>query len=96
MDATKATVATPADALLQQYWATLQPLLARQFTNVEEVVGDDAAMTKGLHFVYRALPMVVRVAIKEDMFIQYCLANRSRLVGAVGTTSPDRSDNGPV
>ena len=66
---------------------TLNELLPKIKAILNEKVGpmaqdflvDDEKMRPIMCNVYQALPFVVRMAVKEDSFVDYCFRNRDRL-----------------
>ena len=61
------------------------PRVQRLFTNAVQgparvALYDDQLMHRILPVVYQELPAVIRVAVQQEEFVQFCLANRHRLL----------------
>lgn len=47
---------------------------------VKSVMQDDGKMTEASKFVYGELPLPVRLVLKEDDFVAFCLKNRDKVL----------------
>ncbi|KAB2925534.1 MAG: hypothetical protein F9K30_07705 [Dechloromonas sp.] len=47
-----------------------------------ELIGDDALMTRCLGEAYEFLPAPVRMMVKRERFVSFCLERRDRLIAA--------------
>ena len=72
-----------ARAAVEAQWPTVQRLFRDNLRHpASEALYNDAAMRRILPMVYNKLPLVVRFAVKEEEFVQFCLDNRHRLLAA--------------
>jgi hypothetical protein len=52
--------------------------------SVKTIVIDDGKMTEISQFVYGELPLPVRLVVKEDDFVRFCLDNRDKVLSEPG------------
>jgi hypothetical protein len=81
----KETIEKIAQEKIREHWPRIQKLF-------EEKVGpaalaaakNEESMRSLFETVYRRLPFRVRMVIKEETFVQFCLKNKDRLVPSGG------------
>jgi hypothetical protein len=81
-DSSKSLALEAARAALQQQWPRIRQLFqeAVQAPTIA-FLNNDPALIGALHVVYKRLPLVVRIAVKEEHFRQVCFDHRDRLFG---------------
>jgi len=68
---------------IEQYWPEVQKLIQEKVApSALAAAKDDKAMGLLLTPVYQMLPLPVRMVIKKDVFIGFCLQHRDRLIPA--------------
>lgn len=55
-------------------------VMASMGAKTKEVAGDDHKMRRVLKTVHGRLPFMVRMAVKEEPFVEFCMRNKSRFV----------------
>jgi hypothetical protein len=79
-DSSKAMALEGAMSALQPHWPRIRQLFQETLqAPTSAVLQNDAALSGILHLVYKRLPIVVRIAVKEEQFRQVCLDHRNRL-----------------
>ncbi len=68
-----------ASDLLDQHWPLVRELWQEKVdAALRETLMDDEKLATYLRIVHEALPLPIRLAIKEDTFIRVCMKNRDR------------------
>ncbi len=68
-----------ASLTLDQHWLLIRDLwLEKVDPSLRSAVMDDEKLTSYLHIIHEALPLPLRLAIKEETFVRVCLKNRDR------------------
>jgi hypothetical protein len=71
----------PVSAILDKHRATIMPMLgAKSGSITREALRNDEAVRKVAGYCYLMLPGLVRLAVKEPVFIDFVLDNRERLL----------------
>lgn len=69
------------DELLEGYLPTVQAWLREKLGCLTiEVIQNDVLMTHALVLVYQLLPSAVRMIVREERFVVFCLSHRDRLI----------------
>ena len=69
------------DELLEGYLPVVQAWLRETLGCLtREVIQNDVLMTHALVLVYQLLPSAVRVIVREERFVAFCLSHRDRLI----------------
>ena len=70
-------------ATLEQHWQVIRALwLEKVDPSIRSTVMDDEKLTACLRLVHEALPLPLRLAVKEETFIRVCLKHRDRWLPA--------------
>ena len=76
---------------LEENWPKVKELFREKVGPAAlAAVQDDRQMTPVLKMVYEALPFPIRLVVKQDAFIQFCLAHRDRLAAPDSGGNPAR------
>ena len=76
----KRVLTQEAGAAIEQHWPTVQRAFREKLQQPASVaLHDDELMRRVLPLVYETLPLVVRLVVKEEDFVRFCLQNRHRL-----------------
>lgn len=71
----------PVSAILDKHRAAITPMLGGNSGSVTRVaLHNDEAMRKVAGYCYLLLPGLVRLAVKEPVFVDFVLDNRERLL----------------
>jgi len=69
---------------IEEHWPEVQQLFHEKVGPVAlEMAADDVMMKRASKLVYDGLPLPVRLAVKEDVFIEFCLDNRDLLLASM-------------
>jgi len=69
------------EVLLEEYLPTVQAWLRENLGCLtREVIQNDVLMIHALGLMYLLLPSVVRVIVREERFVAFCLSHRDRLI----------------
>lgn len=78
----------PVSAIIDKRRAELLPMLAAGTGQAAQVahlaLNDDECVRKVASFCYPLLPGLVRLAVKEPVFVSFVLNNREKLLGPLG------------
>ena len=78
---TRDSLTTDAEAKLEEHWPKVQQLFQEKVGPAALAAAqNDEAMRSLFKLVYDALPFPVRPMVKEETFVQFCFANRNRLL----------------
>ncbi len=79
-------------ATLEQHWQVVRELWEEKVDpSIRATVMDDEKLTTYLRIVHEALPLPLRLAIKEETFIRVCLQHRDRWLPALQESSGSES-----
>jgi hypothetical protein len=79
----------PISTIIDKKRAELLPMLgggAGQAT--QAALRDDECVRKVASFCYPLLPGLVRLAVKEPMFVEFVLNNREKVLGKLSQSAP--------
>ena len=83
----KAKVGQDVERKIQDNWPRIQELFREKAgPAVLAAIHDDEKMTAVLKLVHEALPFPLRLLVKQDAFVQFCLARREHLAGKAAAT----------
>ncbi|MGX4644387.1 hypothetical protein [Massilia sp. SYSU DXS3249] len=74
-------LAAPLNAIVCRHRASLMPLLGGSETAARAALSNDEAVRKVAVFCYPLLPGIVRLAVKEHVFVGFVMNNREKLLG---------------
>lgn len=80
----KVSVATngKSDVIIADNLAKIQLLFkTKAGETLKAIASDDHKMTEISKFVYGELPLPFRLITKEDVFVDFCLKNRDKVLG---------------
>ena len=80
-------LAAPFNAIVCRHRASLMPMLGGSETAARAALANDEAVRRLAVFCYPLLPGVLRLAIKEAVFVGFVMNNRERLLLRL-TTDP--------
>jgi len=84
----KQAALTQGLATLEQHWQVVRELWEEKVDpSIRATVMDDEKLTTYLRIVHEALPLPLRLAIKEETFIRVCLQHRDRWLPALQESS---------
>ena len=70
--------------LINEHWIYIKKAFKENVGSIVlEEVKDDNTMKTLFTTIYKQLPLPVRLLIKKDIFIQYCLKHRDRFIGNI-------------
>jgi hypothetical protein len=73
---------TQADEILIRHLPKIRAFFKEKMgLAVVTTMKDDAMIAELSKIVYGLLPVMLRLAVKEERFVRFCLANRDKLVG---------------
>jgi len=76
--------------LINEHWIYIKKAFKENVGSIVlEEVKDDNTMKTLITTIYKQLPLPVRLVIKKDLFIQYCLKNRDQLIGNTQEPVPE-------
>ena len=82
-------LSAPFNAIVCRHRASLMPLLGGSEMAARAALTNDEAVRKVAVFCYPLLPGLVRLAIKEQVFVSFVMNNREKLlVRLTGDTAP--------
>ena len=85
-------LAAPFNAIVCRHRASLMPMLGGSETAARTALSNDEAVRKVAVFCYPLLPGIVRLTVKEHIFIGFVMNNREKLlVRLTGYTAPAAS-----
>ena len=71
----------PVSAILDKHRATIMPMLGGDSRSITRAaLRNDEAVRKVAGYCYLMLPGLVRLAVKEPVFVDFVLDNRERLL----------------
>lgn len=73
-------LAAPFNAIVSRHRAALMPMLGGSASAARTSLSNDEAVRKVAVFCYPLLPGIVRLAVKEQVFIHFVMHNRERLL----------------
>ena len=66
---------------IDDHWPRVQQLFNSAVRGpARAALYDDQLMHRVLRIVYKQLPVVIRLAVEQEEFVEFCLANRQRLL----------------
>jgi len=87
----KQTALAQGLATLEQHWQVVRALWEEKVDpSIRATVMDDEKLTTYLRIVHEALPLPLRLAIKEETFIRVCLQHRDRWLPPLQESSETR------
>ena len=73
----------PMNDILDKHKSSLMPLLGGGGTAARAALSNDDTVRKVATFCYPLLPGLVRLAVKEPMFVNFVLNNRERVLATL-------------
>jgi hypothetical protein len=73
-------LAAPLNAIVSRHRASLMPMLGGSGASARAALAQDEAVRKVAVFCYPLLPGIVRLAVKEAIFIDFVMHNREKLL----------------
>ena len=70
----------PVTAIIDKHRATITPMLIQGGAITQGALRNDAAVRTVAGYCYQLLPGVLRIAIKEPVFIDFVLTHREQLL----------------
>ncbi|MEW6373082.1 MAG: hypothetical protein AB1584_19285 [Pseudomonadota bacterium] len=74
---------TPMNSILSKHAQTIQPLLGGSGTAARAALQNDEAVRKVATFCYPLLPGLLRLAVKEPVFVNFVMNNRERVLATL-------------
>lgn len=69
---------------LESQIGTIQSLVKEHLgPKAAEIAKDDAKLTAAFKNIYTVLPAPVRLAVKEDKFVEFCFAHKDQVLAKV-------------
>jgi hypothetical protein len=73
-------LAAPFNAIVSRHRASLMPMLGGSGPVARAALANDEAVRKVALFCYPLLPGILRLAVKEHIFVNFVMNNRERLL----------------
>jgi hypothetical protein len=73
-------LAAPFNAIVSRHRASLMPMLGGSASSARAALANDEAVRKIAVFCYPLLPGIMRLAIKEPVFVSFVMNNREQLL----------------
>lgn len=73
----------PMNSILSKHAQTIQPLLGGSGTAARAALQNDEAVRKVATFCYPLLPGLLRLAVKEPVFVNFVMNNRERVLATL-------------
>lgn len=92
--AVRATGERVLEATIERHWGTIQGLFRDTVipAALRLAKNDDAIRYAG-ETVYQALPGIVRIIVRQDAFVRFCLSNRDRILACLPKDAPTGQDD---
>jgi len=71
----------PVSAILDKHCATVGPMLSNGGAVTRMALQNDAAVRTVATYCYQLLPGLLRLAVKEPVFVDFVLTHREQLLG---------------
>jgi hypothetical protein len=82
LNTVKTSLDQESQSKIEENWPRIQQIFQEKVGPVALAAAkDDATMTKIVMVVYEALPFPLRMMVKQEAFLNFCLRHRDRLVG---------------
>jgi hypothetical protein len=77
-----------SDQLIERHWPAIQRTCREKIAPaVLDAARNDEAMTQIARLLHAQLPWAVRLVVREERFVAFCLTNRDRLIAAVAPSA---------
>lgn len=73
----------PMSKIISQHETTIRPLLGGSESAARAALANDETVRKVATFCYPLLPGLVRLAVKEPVFVNFVLNNRERVLATL-------------
>lgn len=73
----------PMSKIISQHESTIRPLLGGSESAARAALSNDEAVRKVASFCYPLLPGLLRLAIKEPVFVNFVMNNRERVLATL-------------
>lgn len=81
LEVAKGALDADSDRKLEENWPKIQQLFREKVGPAAlAATKDDEKFASAVKIVYEALPFPVKLAVKQESFLQFCLAHRDRLI----------------
>jgi hypothetical protein len=81
VDSVKTSVDQESQRKIEENWPKVQQIFQEKVGPAALAAAqDDAAMTKVIVIVHEALPFPLRMMVKQEAFVKFCLSHRDRLM----------------
>ena len=81
VDRLQAGIGQSAQNKIQEHWPAVQQLFREKLGNeLRSQLSDPEKVITASKIIYAFLPMPVHLVVKEDVFVQFCLAHKDELV----------------
>jgi hypothetical protein len=81
LEAAKGALDADSGRKLEENWPKIQQLFREKVGPAALAAAkDDEKFASVVKIVYEALPFPVKVVVKQESFLQFCLAHRDRLI----------------
>jgi hypothetical protein len=81
LQAAKGTLDQDSQKKIEENWPKIQQLFREKVgPAVLAAAKDDEKFASAVKIVYEALPFPVKLVVKQDAFLQFCLAHRDDLI----------------
>jgi len=81
MDTLKTSLDQDSQRKIEENWPKIQQMFQEKVgPAVLAAAQDDASMTKAILIVYEILPFPLRMIVKQQDFVNFCLRHRDRLI----------------
>lgn len=89
LNAAVSTVSNKGHDILQKNLPKIQELFKKQVgTALVTVAKDDAKMKVISQTVYGLLPVPIRLVVNEDVFVQFCLTHKDKVLPVTQQNTP--------
>ena len=81
LDTVKSSVDQESQRKVEENWPKIQQMFQEKVGPAALAAAqDDATMTRIIMVVYEALPFPLRMMVKQEAFLKFCLSHRDRLL----------------
>lgn len=81
----------PVTAIIDKHRATITPMLAAPGRAItQDTLRNDAAVRTVAGYCYQLLPGLLRIAVKEPVFIDFVMTHREQLLDKLVERAPPR------
>lgn len=85
------------EATIERHWDSIQALFRDTVIPAAfRLARNDDAVRYAGETVYQTLPGIVRIIVRQDAFVRFCLANRDRILACLPVGAPPGQDDPDV